>query len=179
MRPFLMLGAMPQGLVESLVAELSPIVHAKQPGNPALRALIGDPGVHWQYVTNPLPVPARPWTPLAERMRDLASHICGTVFDSASAFIYKAAGQTFPHSDWRLMTNVASDIIAITSYGATRTLRFSTDDGRDVESFDLEDGSLLVVPREYDLRHLHRVDPQPGAGLRVSLTFRSMRRAAH
>ena len=66
--------------------------------------------------------------------------------------------------------------VAIVSLGATRTLRFRLQDDREIEHpWPLPGGSLLYMPPELQHTWKHGVPRQPGAGPRISLTFRCLR----
>jgi alkylated DNA repair dioxygenase AlkB len=63
--------------------------------------------------------------------------------------------------------------IAIVSLGSTRTISFRRNDPCEVvRALELEPGSLLVMGPSVQESYKHAVLPAPGAGCRVSLTFR-------
>lgn len=65
--------------------------------------------------------------------------------------------------------------VAIVSLGAPRTLTFSAmSDQEDRREFRLNGGSLLYIPNEVQGHWLHAVLKEPGAGPRISLTFRQV-----
>jgi alkylated DNA repair dioxygenase AlkB len=66
--------------------------------------------------------------------------------------------------------------VAIVSLGHQRTLTFRRkDDGRIESSLVLPSGSLLYVDDTVQTPWLHAVKPEPGAGARISLTWRQLR----
>ena len=66
--------------------------------------------------------------------------------------------------------------VAIVSLGAVRALTFRQTRAREVQwSQPLSHGSLLYMPAEIQADWQHGVLPQPGAGPRVSLTFRALK----
>lgn len=66
--------------------------------------------------------------------------------------------------------------IAIVSLGAVRTLQLRGGEAPAFEytSLPLASGSLLFMSQELQHTHRHGIKRQPGAGLRVSLTFREI-----
>jgi alkylated DNA repair dioxygenase AlkB len=68
--------------------------------------------------------------------------------------------------------------VAVVSLGAARTLRFRRIDDKSVLwDCPLPNGSLLYMPPEVQLAWKHGVPETPGAGPRISLTFRRLRPA--
>lgn len=67
----------------------------------------------------------------------------------------------------------AGSTIAIVSLGASRTLEFRPKGSPDAtRSFALESGSLLLMAPRVQQEWQHRLPAAPGAGPRISLTFR-------
>lgn len=65
--------------------------------------------------------------------------------------------------------------VAIVSLGAQRTITFRRKDDKSVSyEYPLKGGSLLFMPNEVQDSWLHAVRGQPGAGPRISLTFRQL-----
>jgi alkylated DNA repair dioxygenase AlkB len=66
--------------------------------------------------------------------------------------------------------------IAIVSLGDTRTLqlRRREGDGFHYERLELEHGSLLYMTQALQRAHKHAIKRQPGAGERISLSFRHL-----
>jgi alkylated DNA repair dioxygenase AlkB len=62
--------------------------------------------------------------------------------------------------------------IAIASFGATRTLVFQSADQAERVKIALEHGSMLLMDQETQLAWMHAVLRDPGAGRRISVTFR-------
>ena len=66
--------------------------------------------------------------------------------------------------------------VAIVSLGETRALTFRRTNERDVRwDCPLPHGSLLYMSDEVQLEWQHGVLPKPGAGQRISLTFRALK----
>lgn len=61
------------------------------------------------------------------------------------------------------------------SLGAERAITFRTADKSAVVAYPLRSGSLLYMTAEVQLGWKHAILPRPGAGGRVSLTFRRLR----
>lgn len=69
--------------------------------------------------------------------------------------------------------------VAIVSLGAERQVVFRNKQDRSNEvSYGLPGGSLLYMPKELQFEWLHAIPKAPGAGPRISLTFRLLVRAA-
>jgi alkylated DNA repair dioxygenase AlkB len=62
--------------------------------------------------------------------------------------------------------------IAIASFAATRSIVFRSNDSQHVVRLALEHGSLLLMAQETQAHWTHGVPAEPGAGLRISATFR-------
>jgi alkylated DNA repair dioxygenase AlkB len=69
--------------------------------------------------------------------------------------------------------------VAVVSLGAERTIRYRhMSDKTIIRSYRVAGGSLLFMPNRVQHDWLHAVPAEPAAGLRVSLTFRSVIRVA-
>jgi alkylated DNA repair dioxygenase AlkB len=65
--------------------------------------------------------------------------------------------------------------VAIVSLGVERTIVFRSKVDKSIEfSFNLRDGDLLFMPKSIQSEWLHGIPKAPGAGERISLTFRSI-----
>ncbi len=73
----------------------------------------------------------------------------------------------------------AGTAIAIVSLGALRTLQLRRGDGPDFAytRLPLASGSLLVMSQGLQADHKHAIKREPGAGPRISLTFRHLTHA--
>lgn len=69
--------------------------------------------------------------------------------------------------------------VAIASLGAERQVVFRNKQDRSHEvSYGLPGGSLLYMPKELQFEWLHAIPKAPGAGPRISLTFRLLAKAS-
>jgi alkylated DNA repair dioxygenase AlkB len=105
---------------------------------------------------------------IAERAAALAGH----AFNNCLCNRYDSGDNTMGfHSDSYDGLDPASRI-AIASFGVTRTLVFRTLDKRRHVKLALEHGSILLMNRPTQLSWTHAIQREPGAGLRISATFR-------
>lgn len=118
-----------------------------------------------QYPACPMPAVI---AAIATRVAALAGH----PFNNCLCNLYESGDNTMGfHSD-SYDGLVQASRIAITSFGATRTLVFrSMDKTRRIEHV-LEHGSLLLMSHATQLAWTHAVVREPSAGLRISATFR-------
>ena len=118
-----------------------------------------------------------PMPAVIAEIRDVAAAHAGHPFDNCLGNLYATGASTmgFHHDSYDEL--VADSFIAIVSLGAVRTLRFRTRDKAHERSFALAAGSLLLMDAETQRDWLHAVKREPGAGLRVSLTFRRFKEA--
>lgn len=166
-KPKLLLNVLDTSLLASLFNELLSISTRKQECNPAYRVLLGYTGVHWKYADKT--VPAIEWTPTSYTLLNKVNSLLLTNYNSATGYIYSSEGQVYPHSDYSYITNIVSNTFAIASFGGTRTLKFSNGD-----EYKLYPGSLLIIPKEYDMSTMHHLEKEPGTPTSVSLTFRTL-----
>lgn len=75
------------------------------------------------------------------------------------------------HSDSQASVVPGTDV-SIVSLGATRTLRFKHKTSRLQCDYALSPGSLVVMRPASQEDWLHALPPEPGAGPRISVTFR-------
>ncbi|RCS41025.1 hypothetical protein DTL42_20765 [Bremerella cremea] len=64
--------------------------------------------------------------------------------------------------------------VAIVSLGSRRTISFRSIDGTTEVAYKLEPGSLLYMGAEIQMAWKHAIKRQPGAGPRISLTWRAI-----
>lgn len=121
-----------------------------------------------RYDTLPMP-------PLiAEIASRMAAH-AGHPFDNCLANLYEAGRNAMGfHRDSYGDLEPAS-LIAIASFGATRTLVFRSTDRQHGEAFRLAHGSILLMTEHTQRDWQHAVPRDGTAGLRISLTFRRFR----
>jgi alkylated DNA repair dioxygenase AlkB len=122
--------------------------------------------------------PTADWPPLTKALRDRVGERCGFRPDNCLLNWYETGQQTMGfHSD------DARDLapgtgIAILSVGAARILRFRPSAPARRSGFVdrlLEPGSLLWMSAEMQADWQHAIPPAPGAGGRISLTFRQLK----
>lgn len=116
--------------------------------------------------------PDAPVPPTIAAIADHAAGLAGHDFNNCLCNLYESGLNRMGfHADSYDGLDEAS-WIAIASLGATRRLVFCTRDRSRHVSYALEHGSILLMDRETQDRWLHAVPQEPGAGRRVSLTFR-------
>jgi alkylated DNA repair dioxygenase AlkB len=116
--------------------------------------------------------PAAPMPPTIRAIADLAAALCGHALDNCLCNLYEAGHNRmgFHRDSYDELDDTSS--IAIASLGATRSLVFCSADRSQQVRYPLAHGSILLMNRETQLDWLHAVPPEPGAGRRISLTFR-------
>ena len=119
--------------------------------------------------------PAAPMPPSIHAIAELAGALAGHTFDNCLCNLYETGRNRmgFHHDSYDELD--ATSAIAIASLGATRTLVFRNLDRSQHVSYALEHGSILLMNRETQVSWHHAVPPAPGAGRRISLTFRRFR----
>lgn len=119
----------------------------------------------------------QPMPDVIAEIRDLAAAQAGHAFDNCLCNLYEtgASSMGFHHDSYAELA--AESFIAIVSLGATRTLRFRTRDKTEEHALLLEAGSLVLMDEPTQRDWLHAVKREPGAGLRVSLTYRLFKAA--
>lgn len=116
------------------------------------------------------------WTEELSELRDLVASELGLTFNYALANLYRNEDDyTGWHSD-KARLHVVGSSIAIVSFGATRRLSvrsFVTPD--DVVTFDMEEGSVVVMNLTVQATHEHTVLKETlGTGPRLSITLRDI-----
>jgi alkylated DNA repair dioxygenase AlkB len=122
--------------------------------------------------------PEAPWHPAVAQVRDAVGQALG--FSPTNCLMNRYP--TGRHSiGWHcddvdiLAPNTP---IAILSLGATRTMQLRSGDGPfSYEKVVMEPGSLLVMSAAMQATHKHAIKREPGAGERISLTFRHLTHA--
>ena len=107
---------------------------------------------------------------IAERAAELAGH----AFNNCLCNRYETGANTMGYHHDSYEGLVAASTIAIASFGATRTLVFRSVDQQHRAAQILEHGSLLVMGPTSQRTWMHAVQRSPGAGRRISVTFRQL-----
>jgi len=113
------------------------------------------------------PMPAQ-IAAIAARAAELAGH----PFDNCLCNRYDTGENTMGFHADSYDGLVPSSVIAIASFGAPRELLFRTRDKRHHRAILLAHGSILLMGRATQDDWLHAIPRAPGAGLRISATFR-------
>jgi len=147
---------------------------------PRLISWHGDPGCRYRYSSQTYE-PA-PWTPGLARVRDELAARTGLAFNAVLANYYRDGRDSVGwHSDDERELGPARDDIAIASVslGATRRFEMRHRANGDRRTFELEDGSLLLM-RGATQQHWRHALPKTAAvvGPRLNLTFRIIARGA-
>ena len=116
-----------------------------------------------------------PWPDWLLPIRDQVELAVGHLLNNCLANHYEGGSATMGfHSDSQDGL-AAGSRVAIVSLGAARTLRFRLQRDRAVGvDVRLEPGSLLHMGADVQSEWHHAVPAEPGAGPRISLTFRQM-----
>ena len=115
----------------------------------------------------------RPWTPLLVELKALAEQWGATSFNAAILQQYRdGTDRVSWHADDSPAVGPDPVIVSL-SFGATRAfhLKAKADPTQRVE-LDLHGGDLVVMRGDLQHTHLHTVPRQPGAGMRINITFR-------
>lgn len=132
-------------------------------------------GVPYKYMGRPLPhhpIPAG-LVPVFDRV----SQLCGSPFNAAVVNWYQDGGVALPHhSDTACIRELGvHPTIAGLSFGSARVLELvprSTKSGLVGGSVLLNPGDLYVMSGISQQKYLHGMPALPGAGERMSITFR-------
>ena len=107
---------------------------------------------------------------IAERAGELAGH----AFTNCLCNRYETGANTMGFHYDSYDGLVDGSAIAIASFGATRTLVFRSTDQQHRAEYVLEHGSILVMSAATQRTWMHAVQRSPGAGRRISATFRQL-----
>lgn len=138
---------------------------------PRLTAWQGEPDA--VYVYSGIRNVPQPWTPAVAELRTAVARICGCEFNSVLLNRYRNGTDSMGwHAD-RERELGPQPVIASVSLGATRTFDLRHNRTGVVQSFQLKNGSLLVMKGETQAQWRHRVPKEPRiSGERINLTFR-------
>ncbi|MGE0545795.1 MAG: alpha-ketoglutarate-dependent dioxygenase AlkB [Kofleriaceae bacterium] len=103
---------------------------------------------------------------------EVAGQHAGHSFDNCLCNLYETGDHRMGFHTDSYESLEPSSWIAIASLGATRSLVFRSFDRAYQRSFVLEHGSIVLMDAATQLGWQHAVPRQPGAGTRISLTFR-------
>lgn len=115
-----------------------------------------------------------PSAPMPELVRTIAHEaraLAGHAFDNCLCNFYESGETMGFHAD-SYDELVLDSSIAIVSLGAPRQLLFRSRDRAQQQSYLLEHGSVLLMDRATQEKWQHALPRMPGAGARMSLTFR-------
>lgn len=117
------------------------------------------------YDTAPMP-------PLIVDLAQRAQSAAGHPFDNCLLNLYETGRHTmgFHHDAYDGL--VESSWIAIVSLGAPRSIVFRNADRTALHQLTLAPGSLLLMSRTTQSAWMHAIPRSPGAGPRISATFR-------
>lgn len=133
-------------------------------------ASFGAPYNYAQMTYDPAPMPAR-LAPVVARLAERLGHR----YDNCLMNLYEDGARTMGFHVDELRGLAAGAGVAVVSLGATRTLVFRRVDARDQRArVALRAGSLLWMPPAVQDLWQHGVLAEPGAGPRISLTFRAL-----
>ncbi len=129
------------------------------------------------YTYSGLRHPAREVPIAAQRVIDRATREVGESFNQALVTSYKDGGDAISwHSDNEAELG-HGPVIASVSLGATRRFRMRARwTTRPPVEIALTDGMLLVMGAGVQFQWQHEIPPQAGAGRRISITLRTIKR---
>jgi alkylated DNA repair dioxygenase AlkB len=119
--------------------------------------------------------PEAPWPDWLASLRERVSQAVGHPLNNGLANHYADGEATMGFHADNMVGLAAGSRVAIVSLGAERTLRFRHQRDRSVVVDQrLAPGSLLHMGADVQAEWHHAVPAAPGAGPRISLTFRQM-----
>ncbi len=138
---------------------------------PRLTAWQGEPDA--VYIYSGIRNEPEPWTPAVAALRDAANALCGVRFNSVLLNRYRGGTDSMGwHAD-REPELGTRPVIASVSLGAARRFDLRHNATGVMRSFQLGNGSLLVMRGDTQAEWRHRVPKEPGVrGERINLTFR-------
>jgi alkylated DNA repair dioxygenase AlkB len=114
----------------------------------------------------------RPWTPALAALRDRLDAALATRLNSCLIGVYRDGSHAV---DWHADDEPElRDRIVSVSLGATRTFQLREVAGGAPFAVPLKHGSVLVMTVESQRLWQHAVPPEPSAGPRMNLTFRTI-----
>lgn len=116
--------------------------------------------------------PAVPMPPVIASLAARAGELAGHPYDNCLCNRYDTGENTMGFHADSYDGLVPSSLIAIASFGAPREMMFRTRDRRQQRALLLAHGSILLMDRITQDDWLHAIPRSPGAGLRISATFR-------
>lgn len=149
------------------------IMAGREVMQPRLTAAYGDAGLTYRYsgtVNTPLP-----WTPTLDSLRRLVAVETGALPNFVLMNCYRDGNDSIGwHADDE-RDLVAGSSIACVSLGDTRRFNVKPKVKGKTLGTDLHDGTLCVMGGTMQQHYLHSIAKEAFAGLRVSLTFRTVR----
>ncbi|XP_078596750.1 DNA oxidative demethylase ALKBH2-like [Branchiostoma floridae x Branchiostoma japonicum] len=148
---------------------------------PRKQVAFGDPGLSYRF--SGVVVPARPWTPLMEGIRDRVQEVTGHKFNFVLVNRYKDGNDHMGEHRDDEKDLVREAPIASLSLGQKRDFIFKHCDARgksakraiDPVKLELEHGSLLMMNYPTNRYWYHSLPVRKKAlGVRINMTFRSM-----
>ena len=129
----------------------------------------------FEYTYSKITRKAHLWTPELVQLKKQVEAKSGETFNSCLLNLYHSGDEGMGwHSDAEkdLKKNAA---IASVSFGAVRKFAFKHKESKETVSFNLENGSLLIMKGTTQTHWLHRLPPTKKVhDARINLTFRSI-----
>ena len=116
--------------------------------------------------------PSAPMPDLIKSLADVARALAGHDFDNCLCNLYESGENTMGFHADSYDELEPDSLIAIASFGAARPLVFRSRDRAQLQSYPMESGSILLMDRATQDKWQHALPRSPGAGPRISLTFR-------
>lgn len=145
-------------------------LYGKDIPTPRLTSWHGDGG----YTFSGKTLEPNGWTPLLSQLLDLLEQETGVRFNSVLCNLYRDGSDSVSwHADDE--PEVTGPIASV-SIGDNRTFKIRNNETREVTSYQLGGGSLLVMPLGLQQTHQHCVPKtKKPVGPRLNLTFRVLR----
>lgn len=149
------------------------IMAGREVMQPRLTAAYGDAGLTYHYsgtVNTPLP-----WTPTLDAIRHCVGEDVGSLPNFCLMNQYRDGNDSIGwHADDE-RDLVAGSVIACVSLGATRRFHVKSKVKGKTLGTDLHNGTLCIMGGTMQQHYLHSIAKEQGSGMRVSLTFRTVR----
>jgi len=140
---------------------------------PRNQSAYGDFGVKYTYSN--VTIPAKPWTPLLEKIRDDVTHMTGHTYNFVLLNRYNDESQyvSFHCDDER---EIATDVpIVSVSFGQTRNIVFKCKTSGKTHELPLSNGTLMSMDHETNQNWYHSIPKGKfRMSVRLSLTFRKI-----
>jgi len=151
----------------------APVVMAgREVMQPRLTASYGDLGLRYRY-SGTINV-AHHWTPTLLRIRDLVAKEINQSPNFVLLNMYRDGNDSIGwHSDDERDLGENPTICSL-SLGCTRRFMFKHKRNGQYISNDLQSGTLMIMSGATQQHYAHHIPKEPGAGARVSLTFRKI-----